>query len=241
MSSVEVDQEITGTLDDMEMEHLVSLLQDDTVFHELNKLDLPLIESFNPDQKGLAHIDGRPLLDHSTGADCFDFQDALDFFSDGSTNAGNCLISGSQSNASCNSTSSDPSSSYVYLSTHSNVPSTQASNDVLSDLFCPDYNTSSALAIIDLPQPVGPLLTAETHDLTTRQATVQHDHTYATKDPVNSSSMLTALSSVNFCDRSNGKNSDTEEGSASDTGTIRLKHAFCSKVGVCFDCLCSRI
>ena len=212
------EEGISAALDDMEIENLVSLLKDDdAVFHELNKLDLPVMGS----QYGYVPPTNCPTQTCDE-VDLLDFHDALDFFSlqENNTKLDNDDLMTTSS--SFYSSSFDP--TIDYSSTNCLNPTygnQQLPQDVLGQLFLADYNGSDMTSVMTIPEIVGPLSTHNSFepDLAAKQANVCHDHTYAARTgPIDHSSMLTSLSDTVSCDINSGKNSDTDEGSASDTG-----------------------
>ena len=196
MSMSAAEQDISAVLDDVEMENLVSLLQDDTVFDDLKQLDLTALDIA---QNGHVYV--------NDGSNDIEFHDALEYFSDtASFHTGN-PYSG---------TTLTPFRDYQLNSVAGIHSNTKLTDEILNELFLTNHNTSEfignpvtctmeTLTTIPSPQP----------DLAARQALVRHDHTYScatlSKDPVHSSSMLTCL-------ENGGKNSDNEEESGSDTG-----------------------
>ncbi len=220
MSSSE--EGISAALDDMEIENLVSLLQeDDTVFHELNKLDLPVMES----QYG--YVPG------SDDVDMVDFHDALDFFSNdygGSTQLANNSNEINTSNLMTEMANTVVYDSMFnptldYTSTNYMDPiygdrsHPQLSENILSQLYCTDYNNT---AILTGPgETIEPFATSHTFEtnLVVNQANVNHDHSYARKESIDHSPIiLSNLSDTVSLEINSGKNSDTDEGS--DTGTL---------------------
>lgn len=195
MSTAEED--ISALLDEMEMENYVPFLQDDTVFQELSKLDLPdphqipLNESNNFDH-GLVQTN-----------DSMEFHDALDYFHNGSSTSSDLPFF------------TDPPSDPPV--DHSNTYQHQLSDEVLLELLnATDYG-NLPLSNTYPPPPLSPTLEngcGFTTNQTDLSACVSHDHTYAT--PMGGSTMLTTLSGA--CLSDTGKGSDSDEGSTSDTG-----------------------
>ena len=190
MSMSAAEEDISAALDDVEMENLVSLLQDDTVFDDLKQLDLTTLDTA---QNGHVYVnDGSNI----------EFHDALEYFSDTASFHTDTTLT--------------PFCDYQLNSIAGNRSDIKLTDEILNELFFTNHNTSEFIdnpvtctmeTLTTIPSPE--------LDLAARQALVRHDHTYGcatlSKDPVHSSSMLTCL-------ENGGKNSDNEEESGSDTG-----------------------
>ena len=216
------EEDIAAALDDIGIDNLVSLLQNDTVFHDLNKLDLPpLMEQSSRTTHPLPEKQDVESCDD----DFLEFHDAIDFFP---------ADSGLLSNGTVPQCSSLAVPAIGYSNGFSN-PSTESLtadpddpvlNSILTELLnTTDLGNITAPNGLYLPQEVGPLSmispSANT-DLATRQSCVKHDHTYASNGTGHNNSMLTTLSREHsdtvLCESGSTKNSDCEEGTNSDIG-----------------------